>query len=279
MLQNMDQNKAYLFAIEKNPSDQDKVLEIFKKNYENYRYEWGNQPKTCINKSFLSQQMRKNNKPPLCVDIEVAAICDLACPFCFREYMATPDKIIDEKLCFDLIDQAADLKVPSMKFNWRGEPLLNPKLPEYIKYAKKRGILETIINTNATNLNKENAKKLIDSGLDMMIYSFDGASKKTYEKMRPGRFKKNSFENVYNNIKNFHLIKKEIGSKFPYTKIQMILTKDTIKEKDNFFKLFSNHVDDVSLSQYTERGGDIKDLSEKETKEYQKKLKKHNLPQ
>ena len=59
----------------------------------------------------------------------------------------------------------------------------------------------------------------------------------------------------------------------------MILTKDTIKEKDNFFKLFSNHVDDVSLSQYTERGGDIKDLSEKETKEYQKKLKKHNLPQ
>ena len=279
MLQNMDQNKAYLFAIEKNRSDQDKVLEIFKKNYENYRYEWGNQPKTCINKSFLSQQMRKNNKPPLCVDIEVAAICDLACPFCFREYMATPDKIIDEKLCFDLIDQAADLKVPSMKFNWRGEPLLNPKLPEYIKYAKKRGILETIINTNATNLNKENAKKLIDSGLEMMIYSFDGASKKTYEKMRPGRFKKNSFENVYNNIKNFHLIKKEIGSKFPYTKIQMILTKDTIKEKDNFFKLFSNHVDDVSLSQYTERGGDIKDLSEKETKEYQKKLKKHNLPQ
>ena len=84
--------------------------------------------------------MQAKGIPPLCLDIETAAICDLACPFCFREYMATPDKIIDEKLCFDLIDQAADLKVPSMKFNWRGEPLLNPKLPEFIKYAKKRGI-------------------------------------------------------------------------------------------------------------------------------------------
>ena len=31
-----------------------------------------------------------------------------------------------------------------MKFNWRGEPLLNPSLPEIIDYAKK-GVLETII--------------------------------------------------------------------------------------------------------------------------------------
>ena len=137
MLQNMDQNKAYLFAKERNSTDKNMLLKTFKKNYENYRLEWGNQPKTCISKNFLGEQMKKNKKPPLCVDVEVAAICDLACSFCFREYLATPDKIIDEKLCFDLIDQAADLKVPSMKFNWRGEPLLNPKLPEFIKYAKK----------------------------------------------------------------------------------------------------------------------------------------------
>ena len=169
MLQNMDQNKAYLFAKERNSTDKNMLLKTFQKNYENYRLEWGNQPKTCISKNFLGEQMKKNKKPPLCVDVEVAAICDLACSFCFREYLETPDKIIDEKLCFDLIDQAEDLKVPSMKFNWRGEPLLNPKLPEFIKYAKKRGILETIINTNATNLNKENAKKLVDSGLDMIF--------------------------------------------------------------------------------------------------------------
>ena len=89
-----------------------------------------------------------------------------------------------------------------MKFNWRGEPLLNPKIYDYIKYAKEKGILETIINTNATNLT-EKIEKLIKSGLDLIIYSFDGGSKETYEKMRPGRFKQNSFEKVYGNIKNF----------------------------------------------------------------------------
>ena len=71
--------------------------------------------------------MTKEKMTPLCVDIEVASICDLACPFCYREFVVTPDKIIDEKLCYNLIDQVADLGVPSMKFNWRGEPLLNPK--------------------------------------------------------------------------------------------------------------------------------------------------------
>ena len=54
---------------------------------------------------------------------------------------------------------------------------------------QKKGILEVIINTNATSLTKK-SEELIDSGLDYIIYSFDGGSKATYEKMRPGRFKK-----------------------------------------------------------------------------------------
>ena len=49
---------------------------------------------------------------------------------------------------------------------------MHPKLSNFILYAKKQGILETIINTNATNLTQELSEKLIDSGLDFMIYSF-----------------------------------------------------------------------------------------------------------
>ena len=93
--------------------------------------------------------------------------------------------------------------VPSIKFNWRGEPLLHSRIPDFIRLAKESGILEVIINTNATNLTMKMSEKLIDAGLDLMIYSFDGGTKETYESMRPGRFKKNSFESVYQNIKNF----------------------------------------------------------------------------
>ena len=276
MISNMEHNLSYKHESKKNKAVH--LLDDFKEKFRKYREDWSLQPKSCIEKKLLGSEMTKEKMTPLCVDIEVASICDLACPFCYREFVVTPDKIIDEKLCYNLIDQVADLGVPSMKFNWRGEPLLNPKIYEYISYAKKRGILETIINTNATNLTETNSKKLIDSGLDLMIYSFDGGTKKTYEKMRPGRFNKNTFEKVYQNIKNFSIIRNNLNAKFPFTKIQMILTKDTTNEVNEFFNNFVGIVDSVSVNHYTERGGDISDLNPEDEIKYKKKLKETNSP-
>lgn len=211
----------------------------------------------------------------MCIDIEVAAVCDLACPHCYRQFIATPDKIMSSELVYKIIDQASELGVPSMKFNWRGEPLLHPELHKHIHYAKKKGILETIINTNATMLDEKYSLRLIDSGLDILIYSFDGGTKKTYEKMRPGRFKVNKFEDIYENIKNFNKIKKLKNSVFPRTKIQMVLTDETHNEISEFKRIFKDVVDDVSLKQYTERGGAFDDLG----KELQDKITKKNIDQ
>ena len=47
---------------------------------------------------------------------------------------------------------------------------------------QKKGVLETIINTNATKLDSEMSLKIINSGLDLMIYSFDGGTKKVMKK-------------------------------------------------------------------------------------------------
>ena len=125
-----------------------------------------------------------------------------------------------------------------------------------------------MINTNATQLNEKKSKELIESGLDVMIYSFDGGTKETYEKMRPGRFKENKFENVYRNIYEFKNIRESLNKKFPRTKIQMILNEDTFNEQEEFFKLFGECVDEVSVNTYTERGGSLSELTEKELKKY-----------
>ena len=268
MLSNMHENKVFKYKDKlcKNKSDND-FLEELKSRYLNYRKKWYEQPKTAFNKKLFGNKFKDLKNNPLCIDIEVASVCDLACPHCYRQYISTPDKIMDPSLAFKLIDQASELQVPSMKFNWRGEPLLNPKLPEMIDYAKSRGILETIINTNATKLDSKMSKKLIKAGLDIIIYSFDGGSKKSYEKMRPGRFHKNNFENVYQNIKNFSKIKETMGSVFPRTKVQMVLTEDTHSEQKEFFSLFSKIVDEVSVKQYTERGGELNDINDSFKKE------------
>ena len=268
MLKHMQLNRAYISAVSKNTNhvlEKEKILESFKNKYREYRNNWINALKV------------KNKTKPLSVDIEIAAICDLACPHCSREFLVTPDKLINFDLYKSIINQAVKLDVPSVKLIWRGEPLLHPKVKQLIQYAKESGIIEVIINTNGTNLNTKKANELIDSGLDQLIYSFDGGTKETDEKMRPGRFKKNKLEDVYNNIKNFAKIKKLRNSKFPITKIQMVMTKDTRNEIDEFHRIFNNIVDDVTVTQYNERGGSINDLGEKIKEKILNYLKKNNL--
>ena len=147
MIDHMENNLAFKEYIKLNKiSSKDKyekILKEFTNRYLSYRDNWVN----ALNV--------KNKKLPLSVDIEIAAICDLACPHCHREYLVTPDKIINEKLYQNIVDQAVKIGVPSLKLIWRGEPLLHPKLKDLISYAKKSGIIEVIINTNATNLDKK----------------------------------------------------------------------------------------------------------------------------
>ena len=88
----------------------------------------------------------------------------------------------------------ASLNIASLKLNWRGEPLLHPQLCEIIRHAKEQGIVDVIINTNATHLDDSYAEKLLNSGLDYIIFSFDGGTKETYEKNRVSRFTYNQFE-------------------------------------------------------------------------------------
>lgn len=261
MTSNMHLNKAYLYKVKKinDNLNKIKILEEFKNRFVKYREGWRNIPAHAIEKKLHSKKLESKNINPLCIDLEVASVCDLACPHCFRQYIATPDKIMSLDLAYKLIDQLAEQNVPSVKFNWRGEPLMNRNLPKIIDYAKKNGVLETIINTNATLLKGDYAKELISSGLDLLIYSFDGGSKQTYDKLRVGRFKQNKFEDIVKNIENFNNLKVKMDSLFPRTKIQMVLTKETYDEQDEYFSLFKNIVDDVSVKQYTERGGDIKE--------------------
>ena len=274
MVEHMSENQAYKNFLKLNNAEiKENILELFKKKYLEYRENWTNNAKR-----YYSEEIKNYNiLPPQCIDIETAAICDLACPHCFREYLITPDKVMTKNLYNKIINEVKEMKVPSIKLNWRGEPLLNPNLIEMIKLAKLNGVIDVSINTNAVTLNKKKSLEIIDSGLDNIIFSFDGGSEKTYEKYRPGRFKKNSFKAVYENIKNFCILKKEKKKLFPITKIQMVITNETKSEINDFFNLFEGYVDDITVTPYQERGGGLDDVDNKVKQKLKNYFIKNNL--
>ena len=275
MVNNMEHNQAYKnFIIQNEINDNSgKILKTFQDRYKAYRLNWTNNAKSYYSSEVDLSQI--NN--PQCIDIETAAICDLACPHCFREYLLTPDKIMSMDLYKNIMQQIKILNIPSIKLNWRGEPLLNPHLIHMIQLAKENNVLDVAINTNATTLNETKSNEILESGLDSIIFSFDGGTKQTYEKLRPGRFKKNSFDKVYQNIKKFCILKKEQNKIFPITKIQMVITNETKNEIEDFYDLFEHYVDDITVTPYQERGGGLNDVDQKTKNKLEKVFKDKNL--
>jgi len=208
----------------------------FGPEYKAYREKWNEYPKKRIVNNF-----------PLHVDIESTNACDLRCIMCTRNFMTEKIGYMDWDLFRKIIDEGVKYGLPSIKLNYRGEPLLHPQLPEMVAYAKKKGIIEAQFNTNGLTLNEEKIEALIDAGLDRIIFSFDGATKETYEKIRTG----SNYEKVAGNIKALVRIRNEKGLKRPLVRVQMVKMKENEHEVEDFLKMWIPVANRVAVS--TER--------------------------
>jgi radical SAM protein with 4Fe4S-binding SPASM domain len=158
--------------------------------------------------------------------------------------------MIDMGFAKTMVDQAVQGGARSVKFNWRGEPALHKGLEELVRYAKDQGILEVQINTNGIPFKRDRIERLIDAGLDRVIFSMDGATKETYEKIRVGA----DFDKLMTNIKTFHDIRETKGVAKPFIRIQMVRMKDNMDEVDTFLNMWSGIADDIAVKDVTNRG-------------------------
>ena len=128
MLKNMHKNKTFKYLSKKGDLKYNKkYLNNLKERYISYRKQWRG-TKFAIDNELIDEKFNSSDLKPLCIDIETASVCDLACPHCYRQFIATPDKIMSKDLAFKIIDQASKLSVPSMKFNWRGRTFVKPSI-------------------------------------------------------------------------------------------------------------------------------------------------------
>ena len=205
-----------------------------------YRAKWNYYPKYNIVPKF-----------PFHVDIETTDACNLRCIMCVHGTTGVPNPgMIDKNFAKGLIDQVASYGGYSIKFNWRGEPSLHKDLIELVRYAKQKGILEVQMNTNGIPYNETKIRGLIEAGLDRIIFSVDGASKETYEKIRVGA----KYEKLVENIKAFYSLRKELGKSKPLIRVQMVKMNENKDEVESFLKMWKPYVDDIKVNNVTDRG-------------------------
>lgn len=215
------------------------ILDRVDSRFKEYRKKWDQQPKRFSAGEF-----------PLFIDIEVTSSCNLKCPFCATTFRS--QEIKKGYIGFDtvkkIIDEGAENDLYGVKFNIRGEPLLHPRIAEFVRYAKKKGLVDVYFNTNAMLLTEEMSKKLIEAGLDRISVSFEGCSKDTYEQRRVGA----SYETVLDNIRNLQLLKKKLKAEHPKLRVQTVMLPDCEFTADEYKKFWEGKVDEIGFLDYKE---------------------------
>lgn len=222
MTKNIKPNPTY-GEIRKKPIGEMEWEKVRGTEYWDYRRKWVECPKQMYVSDF-----------PLHLDIETTNACNLKCPMCPRTILAAKGILKIGSLDFDfykyLIDQGVDNGVASVKLNYLGEPLVHKDIVKQIRYAKDRGVIDVMFNTNATLLTEEMSRQILDAGVDNVFFSVDSPYKEKYESIRIGA----NFDEVVNNIKKFVEIRDIGGYKHVQTRVSMVVMDNNQKELDDY---------------------------------------------
>lgn len=183
--------------------------------------------------SRLHRVFQRLHKYPNDIVIETASVCNLNCTIC-RSVKADLGRK-NRFMSFDLFKKIIDDIVPvcnTIGVSYCGEPLLNKDIFNMVRYASDKGMCVSML-TNGVLLNAEARKGLLDSGLNFMAISMDGASKHTYESIRIGAL----FETLVENIRLFVKERNHRRLSYPAIDLQMVVTQKNIHEVDAFEKL------------------------------------------
>jgi len=168
------------------------------------------------------------------VYIDINNKCNLKCRMCYFSLDLSKERSVIMSLgLFKKI--AADIfpRAISVNLSCAAEPLLVPNFPEYLAIAKQYAIPQTLIVTNAFFLNEKMIEVLIDANITQIDVSIDGATKKTYETIRPG----SDFGRVIGNVKLLQETKKRSGSAHPLLYLDYALMRSNFREFPSFLRL------------------------------------------
>jgi radical SAM protein with 4Fe4S-binding SPASM domain len=190
--------------------------------------------------------------PPLPshLQLEITSACNLRCMMCLVRYRPPVNKLAGA-MALPLFHRVVG-EVPGLRrltLQGLGEPLLSPYLPEMIRTAVERRITVGF-NTNATLLTARRSRELVDSRVDWLHVSLDGAHAGAYEAIRDGA----RFDTVISNLAGLVRAKREAASGTPWIRVVFVAMRGNVGELPDLVRLLGGigidevHVQNLSHS-------------------------------
>lgn len=178
--------------------------------------------------------------------------CNFRCTYCGHameneEYQKTygfPLETMTMATFQNTIDQLGEFpnQLKTLSLTGQGEPLLNPKLPEMIVYAKKKNVSQRIeFISNGALLREPLSAALVEAGLDCIRISLQGLSSRKYQEVCGAKV---DFHEFYHQIAWLYAHKQQCEV---FIKVLDIALDPGEDEK--FYEMFSPIADRVYIEQ------------------------------
>ena len=187
---------------------------------------------------------------PFTVYIEQTKYCNFKCFYCIHstrdeangEFRALGHRMqhFFEKIIHDLkaFPQGG---IKRIVFSGLGEPLMNPRLPDYVRMAVEAGIAGRVeVITNGLLLTPEKSKALVEAGITNINISVQGLDAEGYQETCGVRI---DFDHYLENLKYLYEHKGNV-------QIYIKAIDATLKTKENeekFFRIFSPFADRIYI--------------------------------
>lgn len=167
------------------------------------------------------------------VYIEPTDFCNLDCVTCIRNVWTEElGRMSDETFEHILHDLELINPRPVVFFGGLGEPLFHPRTLEWVSEVKSLGCQVELI-TNGTMLTERKTRQLIESGLDVLWVSIDGATPESYADVRLGA----ALPGVIANLARFRKIRPGGHRPHPELGIAFVAMKRNIHELGELIKI------------------------------------------
>ena len=191
---------------------------------------------------------------PFTVYIEQTKYCNFKCFYCIHstrdeadgEFRALGHRMqhIDEGFFEKIIQDLKAIQQGGIKrivFSGLGEPLMNPRLPDYVRMAVEAGIAGRVeVITNGLLLTPEKSKALVEAGITNIDISVQGLDAEGYQETCGVRI---DFDHYLENLKYLYEHKGNV-------QIYIKAIDATLKTKENekkFFRIFSPFADRIYI--------------------------------
>ncbi len=171
--------------------------------------------------------------PPQII-IETTSYCNMQCFHCNHKIMKRPLQHMASDLYQKIIDEISN-ESPNCEVwpTFYGEAfMLGEELFRRLRYARDKGLTDIVLNSNGILLDHKGwIDEILTSGLKRLIFSLDGFTKETFEKIRVGGKR----DKIYKSIEMLLKRRKEMNLEYPGIQCQFSIM-DQNKHEVNQFK-------------------------------------------